>query len=337
MFRFDQRLKSVLAAQHDYLSDTERQIYANGKRLRPILLLLSARLNQRGETTTEPLPDRIITAAVSIEMLHVASLIHDDIIDVASVRRGAPTINSIRGNEMALLIGDLQFIEAARTFARFADARQDIEVFRRYLDTAYHLCRGQLDELQTELPFSPSALLKRYVRTIDRKTGRLIAFACEGGARLAGATVANTSSMNRFGVHFGRAFQMMDDVLDLVQDAPVWGKGRFQDLMQRRLSLPIILEMGRQGPDASLWRYYCGEELQSDQLQEIGRKLAFSDSLFEAYSLARIQAQEAEEAMFFLPEGEPKQLLKELAAHVVNQGFLDRETKLAEWRPNAIR
>jgi heptaprenyl diphosphate synthase len=322
LVRFEEKLTQVIAAQHDYLSEAERQLYRCGKRLRPLLLFLCARLVQRGDDRHEPLADRVVMAGVSLEMLHIASLIHDDVIDVAMIRRGTPTINALRGNDLAIVIGDLQFIEAARTFVALADARQDLPLLKRYLDAAWQVCRGQIDELLADPSGSPEALLKRYLRTIDRKTARLIAFACEGGARLTGTSVANVSALTRFGMHLGRAFQMMDDVLDFLQGGEAWGKRRFQDLSQRRLSLPVVLQLGRLPADALLWQWYRGADLPAATIDRLGGELAASNALLEAYSQARIQAEEAKSALYFLPAGE---------AHIVDQGFLDTGSKRGEW------
>lgn len=332
LVHFEEQLARVIAGQHEYLTEAERQLYRCGKRLRPLLMFLCARMVQRTpEEQATPLADRVIMAGVSLEMLHIASLIHDDVIDLAPLRRGTPTINALRGNDLAIVIGDLQFIEAARTFVALADANKDLPLLKRYLDAAWQVCRGQIDELLSDPSGSPATLTKRYVRTIDRKTARLIAFACEGGARLTGTTVANVSSLHRFGMHLGRAFQIMDDLLDFLQDGDAWGKPRFQDLRQRRLSLPVVLQLGRLPADAPLWQFYRGADLDERAIERLGAELAVSDALLEAYSQARIQVEEARSALHFLPAGEPKSLLLALASHVVDQGFLDVGTKRAEW------
>jgi len=329
--RFEAELSRLLKAQKGYLTDAELELYKRGKKLRPILLYLSTRINTRIEGDTCELSHKAIMAGVSLEMLHVASLIHDDVIDMASTRRGLSTINAVRGNELALLIGDLQFLEAARAFASFVKTDHEVDLLRQYLDAGYGLCKGQMDELLSEPGMSAASLLKRYFRTIDRKTGRLIAFACEGGARLAEGTQANVSAMQRFGMHLGRAFQIMDDVLDLLHTEEASGKPMYQDVLQRRLSLPVILQLESLPADHVLWRHFQGEDVPEWEIKEAGARLSGSEAMFKSYSQARIEVEEGKEALFFLPSCMAKDMLIELSEHIVNQGFLKSSEKRREW------
>ena len=179
--RFNEKFASVLSRQKDILSENEIDLYKKGKKIRPLLLILSARMNS-GDSQKE-LEDKVIAAAVSLEIAHIGSLIHDDIVDKAPLRRGLPTFNASKGYEFALLIGDLQIMESARVFAAFVNSADDIKLMKEYLDTGYNLCKGQIEELVNETTsWDPKIVSQRYYRIIDRKTGRLIAFACEAGA-----------------------------------------------------------------------------------------------------------------------------------------------------------
>ncbi len=181
--RMEAQLEAMAGDQSEYLGDDQRALYRRGKKLRPLLMLLSAHAGSHHPGP--PLPDKAIAAAASLEMVHVGSLIHDDIVDRAKTRRGLPTIAAARGYELALVIGDLQWIEATRQMADHVRTEGDLALMRKYLDAGQALCRGQLDEMMAEPAGDWNSLLRRYFRTIDRKTGRLIAFACEGGAQLA--------------------------------------------------------------------------------------------------------------------------------------------------------
>src|SRR5947209_2222585 len=142
--RFEQGLETALAAQAEYLTATEYEMYRRGKKLRPLMLLLSSRLIAGA---VRELPQKAINAAVSLEMLHVATLVHDDIVDVAPSRRGLSTVYSERGTEMAVLIGDLQFIQAVRCFAEGINAQEDMHLVRLVLDVGFKICCGELDEI----------------------------------------------------------------------------------------------------------------------------------------------------------------------------------------------
>ena len=176
LVRFEETLLETLKPQAEYLTRTEYETYRRGKRLRPVLLLLSARSVLPADTAA--LPDKLIKAAVSLEKLHVATLIHDDIVDVAPMRRGMQTVFSERGAEMAVLIGDMQFIQAIRCFVDGIDVQKDMELVKMVLNVGFDLCRGELDEILTDPSIGIEKLINRYFRTVDRKTSTLFALAC---------------------------------------------------------------------------------------------------------------------------------------------------------------
>ena len=316
---FDAELTKVLDTQLDYLSAGDVEFYRRGKKLRPMLLLLCARLSARDPDA--PVPERAIAAAVSVEVIHVGSLIHDDIIDKAPTRRGLPTISASRGYELALLIGDLQFIEAARLFASFINADDDLDLMRQFLDSGHKTCWGQIDELLSSPALDPAALTQRYFRTVDRKTGQLFSFACEAGARLGEGTPRTVGSLRRFGVLLGRAFQVMDDVLDVVRSSDAAGKEQLTDLAQGRMSLPLIYTMEEVPEDHALHRIVRGEECSDDDLEVAARAVTRGDGWIRAYSDARMIVEKAKAHLQLTPENEYRAALIDLVAHIVDQGF----------------
>ncbi len=219
--RFETTLAAALEPQAEYLSETEYETYRRGKKLRPLILLLSSRVCTG---SAEELPQKVINASVSLEMLHVATLIHDDIVDVAPIRRGLGTVFAERGTEMAVLIGDLQFIQAIRCFADGIDTQKDMQVVKMVLDIGFQICCGELDEILTDPLLDAQTLEKRYLRTVNRKTAALFALACESGALLAGAGKTEAFHLGQFGRRFGVAFQIMDDIFDFVRPEELSGK-----------------------------------------------------------------------------------------------------------------
>jgi heptaprenyl diphosphate synthase len=322
--RFNATLKQVLEPQREYLSAAEYALYGRGKKLRPLLLLASARLVDGGHGAA-PLPERVIKAAVSLEMLHVATLIHDDIIDKAPKRRGLVSVNAARGPDMALLIGDLQFINAVRCFAGAVEAPADMALVRVVLDVGAKICCGEIDELTTNPTWSPRRLRDRYFRTIDRKTAVLFQLACESGASLMRVRKRAVWKLGRYGRLLGRAFQIMDDLADFVSSDEEAGKLSGTDLMQRRPTLPIIYAMEELGPDSRVARIMAGLVADEDERRCGIADVVGCNGFMRAYGDARRAAIEAVKCLEFFPPSELRAALADIAYHVVNRGAQDAE------------
>lgn len=316
-------LTEALRPQAEYLTETEYETYRRGKKLRPLVLLLSARMCARG---VAELPQKAINAAVALEMLHVATLIHDDIVDVAPMRRGLRTVYSERGTEMAVLVGDLQFIQAIRCFAGGIDAQEDMHLVRAVLDVGFQICCGELDEIMTDPSWDAATLEKRYFKTVHRKTATLFGLACESGATLVGAGKSATYQLGQFGRRFGTAFQIMDDIFDLVRPETLSGKAAGKDLEQGRITLPMIYAMPELNGTDRLQRILRREPVTTDELVATVDAIAASDGMVRAYSRAR---KIALEAVDFLSEFEPspyRTALTDLAHHVIDRGYLSPES-----------
>ena len=321
--RFEETLTEALKPQAEYLTEAEYETYRRGKKLRPLILLLSARLNAR--SPEEPLPAKVIQASVSLEMLHVATLIHDDIVDVAPLRRGIRTVYSERGTEMAVLVGDLQFIQAIRCFAAGIDAQQDMHLVQMVLDVGFKICCGELDEILTDPSWDLDVLEARYFRTVERKTAALFALACESGAMLMQAGKKAAFYLSRFGRQFGSAFQIMDDIFDLVRPDELSGKVRGTDLAQGRLTLPVIYALAELPEDHVLRRVIRREPHTAADLEAAVEAVVESSGLLRAYSRARKMALEAADFLTEFPLSPYREALAEIAEHVVNRGFLHPE------------
>ena len=161
-----------------------------------MMLMLSARMiHGDGE-----LPEKVVMAAVSLEMLHVATLIHDDIIDGALMRRGLRSVNATRGSNAAILVGNLQFLQGIRSFVDAIDTESEMGLVKLVLDTAFRICCGELDELETDPNWEPHKLKEHYYQVIERKTAILFGLACETGVALA----QGRSSDSRRAGYYGR-------------------------------------------------------------------------------------------------------------------------------------
>jgi heptaprenyl diphosphate synthase len=317
--RFEETLLRTLEPQRPYLSDTEYAIYGQGKKLRPLLLLLAARLTEPGQSG-EPLPQRAIGAAVSLEMLHVATLIHDDIIDVAPKRRGSVSVNQARGSDIALLVGDMQFVQAVRCFASGIETKSDIALVQTVLDVGFKICCGEIDELMTDATWAPSRLRPRYFRTIDRKTAVLFQLACESGASLVRARKRAIWKIGRYGRLVGRAFQMMDDLGDFLQTDEEAGKSRGTDLRRRRATLPIIYALDELPRDHLVHRIMRGADVTPGEFEQAIDAVIGCDGFFRSYGEARGATVEAVECLNQFPPSPYRDVLAEIAYYVVDRG-----------------
>lgn len=221
-------------------------IVAGGKRLRPLLVVLAA--ESAGGTGDEAEREQsLVRAAVAVELVHSATLVHDDLIDGARLRRGRPTVAAQAGREAAIATGDLLFSRAFAELARNQDSRQ----LRALSDASSALAAGEL--LQREDAFAANVAVERYLERCRLKTAALFEAACRLGALVAvQGTDALAIALGEFAGRIGLAFQLLDDVLDVTGPAQRTGKARGTDLLDGTVTLPLILARDRDERIASL-------------------------------------------------------------------------------------
>jgi octaprenyl-diphosphate synthase len=199
-----------------------------GKRLRPILALLAG--GATGKITSEH-----IDLAVILELIHTATLVHDDIIDGADLRHSQATANAKWGNALSVLLGDCLFSHALRLAASFSNR----EISRKVADASAEVCSGEI--LQTQRRFDLKLSIADYQRIIEMKTAALLALSCELGSLISGASTRTISALHRFGQQLGIAYQIYDDCLDLVGNETKEGKTLGTDLEKGKFTLPVLL------------------------------------------------------------------------------------------------
>jgi len=231
--RVEAAIAQHLQSEVSFISDVARYVLSSGgKRIRPVLLILSARLcHYSGE--------RIYDLSAVIEFIHKATLLHDDVIDNASLRRGNPTVHTLWGNEMAILIGDYLYSKAMS----LALADKDHLVMQTISDVTVEMAKGQVIETLKLRDLSMSEA--DYYRIIALKTASLFAASCTIGAVLGGIAPTQRAQVSAFGHHLGLAFQMADDTLDFVAPEATLGKPVHNDLKEGKITLPIIVAMQR--------------------------------------------------------------------------------------------
>ena len=209
-------------------------LHAGGKLLRPAFFLLTAKAGEKSDR------DQLIHVAASIEVLHMASLIHDDIIDEAETRRGLPTVQSQFGQKYALYTGDYLFCVCFKILSKYANALSTIEF---NTDTIERILVGELEQMESL--YNPNITVKQYLRQISRKTAALFALSCHMGAELSGVGSYAKINAKKIGHEIGMAFQILDDILDYTGEINVMGKFALEDMKQGIYSLPLIYAMNQ--------------------------------------------------------------------------------------------
>ncbi|MFN8074876.1 MAG: polyprenyl synthetase family protein [Kineosporiaceae bacterium] len=260
------RLREAVGYADPLAHDAARHlILAGGKRVRPTLTLITAHLGDAARP-------EILDAAVVVELTHLASLYHDDVMDSAPVRRGAPAAHEVWGNTVAILTGDLLFARASRVVAGLGP-----QAVRIQSETFERLCLGQLHE--TIGPRPGEDAVAHYLQVLSDKTGSLIATSARFGAMFAGCAPEVTDTLIQFGERVGVAFQLADDVIDLASDGQESGKTPGTDLREGVPTLPVLL--ARQAAEK------VGDPASTALVEALDADLSSDAALAEAVGLLR--------------------------------------------------
>ena len=243
--RVEHALQEAVRSEDAYLTEVASHlIRAGGKRLRPALALASAATRSRGGVVGGPAGDAserasedVVRGAVAVELVHLGSLYHDDVIDEALTRRNVESVNARWGNLTAILAGDFLLARASELAAELGT-----EVAGLLAATIGRLCEGQVRELAQA--FDTTRTEQAYFTAISGKTAALFATACRVGALTAGLPRADVEALTAYGDHFGMAFQIIDDVLDVVGSEERLGKPAGNDLREGVYTLPVIRALG---------------------------------------------------------------------------------------------
>jgi heptaprenyl diphosphate synthase len=274
---------------------------AGGKRFRPLLVLLAA------EAGTHPDSDDVITAACVVELTHLASLYHDDVMDEAALRRGAESANARWDNHVAILTGDFLFSKSSELTAELgADAvRIQARTFTR-------LVEGQIQE--TVKPGADDDPLEHYLDVIAGKTGSLIATSARYGARFGGASREVEEALTAYGDIVGTAFQLSDDILDVASDSVESGKTPGTDLREGVPTLPMLMAQASLRPEDGRLLQLLGSDLSDDGLHaEALHLLRAHPAMDQARAYVVARAQEAKALLNVLPPGPVRAALEDFA------------------------
>jgi geranylgeranyl pyrophosphate synthase len=279
-------------------------LMSGGKRLRPLLLVLCAGMGE---------PDRgdLLRAVTTIEVLHTATLIHDDIVDKAESRRGMPTTVARYGREIAIATGDYLFAEAFSELAEIGDPR----LVRAFSEAAEGLAAGELEQYRSN---GATVEVEAYLEHIRKKTAGLFKAACVAGGTLGGLSLRQIDSLSTYGQALGIAFQMSDDIMDLVGKPGLMGKGIGTDLAEGTVTLPVIFAL-RDG-DAGTIRRVLAAPSPSPELLEAGIEAVLAtDAVAKTEAWARGEIDAALEGLELLPDCPERELLEVIASEVVGR------------------
>ena len=231
--------------RHRLMGEMTRHVARmTGKRIRPALALLGAGIARgaRSKTRHPAHHNEAIKLATSVEMIHTATLLHDDVIDGATLRRGLTTLNAKWGDTLSVLSGDYLYSKA---FCLLSELGQP-QLLRLMSDTARRVCEGEVAQIQHQ--YDLALTRSRYLKIIEAKTASLMGGAAQAGALLAGASPAQAHRLGVFGTNFGLAFQILDDTQDLVGDQEALGKSLGTDLALGQMTLPLLYLRDRVDP-----------------------------------------------------------------------------------------
>lgn len=257
MTQVEARLEEVVDHEDPFIAEANLHLTrAGGKRFRPLLTLLTSEVGTGWDA-------RVVDAAVGVELTHQASLYHDDVMDEAQLRRGAPSANARYGNSTAILVGDLLFGTASSVVAGLG-----AEAVKIQADTFVRLCAGQIrDDRQAELP--PGEAVEAYLSILADKTGSLIGTAARYGAMFGDCDEATVRTLTAYGEKLGIVFQLADDLLDVASEALESGKTPGADLREGKTTLPVLYARASHDPaDARLMALTDGPLEDPDELEE---------------------------------------------------------------------
>jgi heptaprenyl diphosphate synthase len=305
--RVEDALSDAVGSEHPFVREAAGHLMsAGGKRFRPMLALLAAQLG-------DPTRDDVVRGAVVCELTHLATLYHDDVMDEAAVRRGAPSANSRWSNSIAILTGDL-------LFARASDILADLgpDAVRVQARTFGRLVTGQIRE--TVGPAAGADPVAHYLEVLADKTGSLVATSARFGATFAGVDERLVETLTAFGEEVGVAFQLSDDLLDIVSEGGTSGKAPGTDLREGIATLPVLFALAGDDPAEARLRELVSRPVTDDaEHAEALALLRSSASLQRAGEVLQGYAERARALLAEVPAGEVRDALSAMCAYVATR------------------
>ena len=301
----ERRLGELARSDNPFVDEVSRHVIAaGGKRFRPLLVVLASMLADDAEA------DRVERAALVVELIHVGSLYHDDVMDEAELRRGIASVNARWGNSVAILVGDLLFSRASSVVATLGTDYVALQAA-----TFARLVHGQVAELVG--PTSEGDPLEHYLRVVADKTGSLIAMSAIFGGMVAGVPASTLEALGRFGEEIGVVFQLSDDVIDIASDTS--GKTPGTDLREGVPTLPALLARRSARPQDARLVELLGRPLGDAEVGEALALLRAHPAMDEARAYITARAEVARGHLAPLPPGDVREALSSLCDTVITR------------------
>ena len=306
--RVEELLHKSISEDGEAMSAPMSELFlAGGKRLRPALVLLAGGLGRYD-------PEPLAAAAIAVELVHAATLVHDDVIDHAQVRRGRPTVAATLGDSPAIVVGDYYF---AKAYGHASLTRQPAAV-HELASAVMRICLGELRQQRDRYRYRPTRA--EYLARIEAKTATLLASSCWIGGLLAGLGERELAALRHYGTSLGLAFQIADDVLDYVADQAILGKPTGQDLLEGHATLPLMLALEEAGVRATIGDLLAdGRRLERAEVEQVVARVRGSNGPPAALAEADRLAAAARDRLESLPAGPSRDALAELTEYVVRR------------------
>lgn len=300
----EQALEDTIQAKHPILNDASTQLLkAGGKRLRPIFVLLAG---QFGDYNISNLK----AVAVSLELIHMASLVHDDVIDDSQLRRGKPTVKAKWNNQTAMYTGDYIFARSLEYLSHLDNPRAHQILAKTMID----LTVGEIEQIKDKYNFDQH--LRHYLRRIKRKTALLISSSCQLGAIASNASLEYEKKLKQYGYNIGMSYQIIDDILDFTGSSKQLGKPAGSDLIQGNITLPTLIAMQDESFYNQLIEVFSHETIEQGQIDPLITYIKESDAIEKSYHISNQYLNKATEAIESLPDIKAKQTFEEITNYI---------------------
>ncbi|WP_138416966.1 heptaprenyl diphosphate synthase component II [Aquibacillus sediminis] len=303
--KIEDALNETIQAEHPVLREASVQLLqAGGKRLRPVFVLLSSMF---GNYDLE----RIKTVAVSLELIHMASLVHDDVIDESDIRRGKPTVKAQWDNRIAMYTGDYIFARSIEYLTTINNAR----AHKILSEIIVELSIGEIEQIKDK--YNVNQNIRNYLRRIKRKTALLISSSCRIGAIASDASPAIEKALYQYGYYIGMSYQIIDDILDFTSTEKQLGKPAGSDLLQGNLTLPVLYAMENEDFYAQLTDLFRNPKaVDQESIVPLVQQVKKSDAIDRSYELSERYLHKAFNALEELPNIKAKQTLRDIAIYI---------------------
>lgn len=304
----EQELDQSIQAEHPVLRKASTQLLqAGGKRVRPVFVLLAGRFGNYDI-------NRLMTVAVSLELIHMATLVHDDVVDDSKLRRGAPTVKHRYGNRVAMYTGDYMLARALENITTLNDPH----IHQILSKTLVEVCVGEIEQIRFK--YNSDQQLRDYLRRIKRKTALLIAASCKLGAIAGETSIEDANTLYKYGYYIGMSYQIIDDILDFTSSEQELGKPTASDLWQGNITLPVLFAMKNNSFNNLLRKSFDNaESINQRDFEKLLDLLHQTDAVEKSYEVSNLYLQKAIDTLHKLPDKQVKETLFDIASSIGNR------------------